>query len=100
MRFKFKTKKLLSLYTEEKGAHKYKPEVIDAFFDVMSIIEAVQNETEFYSFKSLQFEKLQGKRGKKGQRSLRLNDQFRLILTIEKDRTGKSLLIIAIEDYH
>lgn len=100
LRFEFKSKKLLLLYTEEKGAHKYKPEVIDAFFDVMSIIDAASSEADLYALKSLHFEKLEGNRGKLGQRSLRLNDQFRLILTIKKDKSGKYLLIIDIEDYH
>ena len=99
LRFIFKKKKLEALYTEEKDAHKY-PNVVDDFFEVMSIIDAAVNEGDLYAQKGLRFEKLQGKRGKEGQRSLRLNKQWRLILTVDKDEDGNYLNIIDIEDYH
>jgi proteic killer suppression protein len=100
MRFKFKTKKLETLYTEEKKAHKYPTEVIDNFFETMAILEAISSEQDLYQFKGLRFEKLQGKRGKEGQHSIRLNKQWRLILTIEQDSEGKFILVIDIADYH
>lgn len=99
MRFRFKKKKIELLYTEEKNAHKY-PGVVNDFFEVMAIIEAASSEQDLYAIKSLRFEKLSGKRGKQNQRSLRLNKQWRLILTIEKDEAGKYIFIIDIEDYH
>ncbi|WP_035799635.1 type II toxin-antitoxin system RelE/ParE family toxin [Crocosphaera chwakensis] len=99
MRFKFKTKKIELLYTEEKNAHKY-PDVVDKFFDIMSVIEAAESEQDLYALKGLRFEKLSGIRGKERQRSLRLNNQWRLIVVIEKDDQGKYILIIDIVDYH
>lgn len=53
-----------------------------------------------YALKGLRFEKLKGKRGKQGQYSLRLNQQWRLIVSLEEDEEGKYILIIDIEDYH
>jgi toxin HigB-1 len=53
-----------------------------------------------YAQKSLRYEKLQGSRGKDRERSLRLNDQWRLIVTEEADEEGRYLLIHKIEDYH
>lgn len=99
MDFVFKKKKLERLYTTGKDAHKY-PNVIDDFFEVMAIIEAAQSEQDLYANKGLHFEKLKGNRGKQGQHSLRLNQQWRLIITIEQDQDGKYILIIDIEDYH
>jgi proteic killer suppression protein len=99
LRFDFKKKKLEALYTEEKDAHKY-PDVVDDFFEVMAIIDAAVDERDLYAQKGLRFEKLKGKRGKQGQRSLRLNDQWRLILTVDEDEQGNYLTIIDIEDYH
>ncbi|NEO97842.1 MAG: plasmid maintenance system killer [Symploca sp. SIO2E9] len=84
MHFRFKYKKLEALYTEEKNAHKY-PNVIDDFFEIMAIIDAALDERDLYANKGLHYEKLTGKRGKQGQRSLRLNQQWQLIVISEKD---------------
>jgi len=99
LRFKFKNKKIEALYTEEKNAHKY-PNVIDDFFDAMSVIDAAKDERDLYALKGFHYEKLQGKRGKRGERSLRLNKQWRLIVSIEADDEGIYFQIIDIEDYH
>ena len=98
MRFHFKSKKLEELYTSEKGSHKYEPEVIDSFFDAMAVIAAARDERDLYAQKGFHFEKLSGKR--KHEHSLRLNRQFRLIVALEKDKSGKNVLVITIEDYH
>jgi proteic killer suppression protein len=100
VRFEFKRKKLHYLYFEGKGTEDYQPAVIDAFFDVMAIINAAQDERDLRNIKSLHFEKLEGKRGNLEERSIKLNDQWRLILKINRDEQGKYLLIIDIEDYH
>lgn len=99
LRFQFQKKKLEALYTEEKNAHKY-PDVVDDFFEVMAIIDAALDERDLYALKGLRFEKLSGKRGKQRQRSLRLNDQWRLIVVLDQDEQGQYLTIIDIEDYH
>lgn len=98
MRFRFKTRKLEVLYTEEKGAHRYPASVVDAFFEVMSIIDAAVDERDLYTLKGLRYEKLKGSR--QSQHSLRLNDQFRLIVERQEDEQGRYLLIVNIEDYH
>ena len=98
MRFRFKKKKISELYSSEKGTHRYSDEVIVAFFEVMAVIAAAHDERDLYALKGLHFEKLSGNR--KGEHSLRLNKQFRLIVTIERDKDGKFVWIIDIEDYH
>ena len=100
MRFEFANKKIQELYTEEKGAKKFPPAVIDRFFEVMQIIEAAVDEQDLRQLKGLRYEKLKGQRGKDGERSIRLNRQFGLIVTVETDGEGRLLLIINIEDYH
>ncbi len=100
MRFRFASKKLEALYTEEKGASKYPVEVVDAFFEAMAIVEAASSEGDLYALKGFHFEKLRGKREKGNERSLRLNSQWRLIVKVESDDNGKLLLVIDIEDYH
>ena len=98
MRFRFRYKKLEALYTEGKGAHKYPPGIVDAFVEVMSVIQSAADERDLRMLKGLRYEKLKGDR--KGQHSMRLNDQFRLIVEWEKDDQGSCLVIIVIEDYH
>lgn len=100
MRFSFRHKKIEALYYEEKGAEKYSKAVVVAFFNVMTIIDAAEDERDLRALKGLRFEKLEGERGQRGERSLRLNNQWRLILSIEKDENGKLIVVIDIEDYH
>lgn len=64
----------------------------------MAIIDSAADERDLYAFKGLRFEKLLGDRT--GERSIRLNRQFRLILWLERDDQGKYLSISDIEDYH
>jgi len=98
LRFRFKSKRIEALYTEEKGAHKYPPAVVEAFFEVMDVIRAALDERDLYALKSLHYEKLRGDRSH--QHSIRLGSQFRLIVEREKDEQGRYLLIIDIKDYH
>jgi len=72
-------------------------EVAKAFRRRMQFIRAAIDERAFYAMKSLHYEKLKGDR--LHQRSMRLNDQWRLVLRIES--TGeRTVVIISIEDYH
>jgi len=98
LRFDFKNQRLKALYTSEKDAHKYPPGVVDAFFEVMSAIDAARDERDLYVLKGLRYEKLKGRRAE--QRSVRLNDQWRLVIEIEEDAEGRWLLIVSLEDYH
>ncbi len=64
----------------------------------MQVIRAALDERDFYAMKSLHFEKLSGNR--EGQNSMRLNEQWRLILRLEKSESGKIVVVISITDYH
>lgn len=72
--------------------------IVKAFRKRMQLIRAAVDERAFYAMKSLHYEKLQGDRA--GQHSMRLNDQWRLILHIRQDDDGKCVVIISIIDYH
>lgn len=100
MEFRFKSDKLKLLYTNETGAHRFPPAVVSGFFRVMSVIKSIPDERDLYSLKSLHYKKLQGMRGKQGERSLRLNDQWRLIIKLETDSRGKTILVIEIGDHY
>ena len=52
----------------------------------------------FYALKSLHFEKLKGDR--EGQYSMRLNEQWRLIVRLAQKPDGTTIVIVSIVDYH
>ena len=98
MRFEFHKPRLKALYCTEKGAQRYASGVVDAFFEVMQVIDSALDERDLRMLKSLHFERLKGKR--RHHHSVRLNDQFRLTLELDTDKEGKYVRIIDIEDYH
>jgi proteic killer suppression protein len=72
--------------------------LVRGYRKVLQQIRAAQDERDFYAQRGLRFEKLKGKR--EHQRSMRINDQWRLILEINEGTTPHRILIVAIEDYH
>ena len=76
----------------------YDAAIVKAFRKRMQLIRAAVDERAFYTMKSLHYEKLKGDRD--GQSSMRLNDQWRLLLRVQQDDDGKTILIISIIDYH
>ena len=98
MRIGFKSKKLEKLYTQEKGARKYPPPVVDAFFELVSTIQAADSLLDLYALESLHFEQLGGDR--KGDRSFILHDRWRLEVVLEKDRQGYMVTILKISKHY
>jgi len=82
MKVAFKTKELEHLYetplSEIRGKQKFSKEVIKQYQAKVRILTVVNTLKDLYLFRSLNFEALSGNR--KGQFSIRLNKQFRLIL--------------------
>jgi len=74
------------------------PADVKAFRKRIQIIRAAVDERDFYAMKGLHFEKLKGDR--QHQCSMRLNDQWRLILEFEGQGTEKVVVVCGIEDYH
>jgi toxin HigB-1 len=95
---RFKDESLGKLERDAKYNAGYNEAVVKAFRKRMQMIRSATDERDFYALRSLNFEKLKGER--KHQYSMRLNDQWRLILELEGEGPNKELLIIGIEDYH
>lgn len=74
------------------------PDVTRSYRKVMTWIRAAKDEQAFFNLKSLHYEKLKGSRS--GQRSMRLNDQGRLIVRIAVQEDDNVVVIIEIADYH
>jgi proteic killer suppression protein len=71
--------------------------VVTSFRKRMQAIRAALDERAFYSFKSWHYEKL---KGRPGEHSIRLNDQWRLIVRYRDLEPGRVVIIAAVEDYH
>lgn len=68
------------------------------FRKVMQFIRSAHDERDFYQMRSLRFERLKGNRSH--QCSMRINDQWRLIIELREEKNYKQVGIISIEDYH
>ena len=72
--------------------------IVRAFRMRMQAIRAAKDLRDLYVFRSWRLKKLGGNRSH--QRSIRLNDQWRLIVEVMDDTTPNGMRIMAIEDYH
>jgi len=86
------------LVFNDEGAANYAKGIPKIIRRRIQTIQSAPDEREFYKIKSLHFEKLKGNRSH--QRSMRLNDQWRLILEIEDGNPTNKVIVKAIEDYH
>lgn len=89
---------LLRLETDRAATAGHGDAVDKGFRKVMQIIRAAVDERDLYRHKSLHFEQLDGPRA--GERSLRINKQWRLIVELRESAPNKKVGIRGIEDYH
>ncbi|MBZ5698782.1 MAG: type II toxin-antitoxin system RelE/ParE family toxin [Acidobacteriia bacterium] len=95
---RFKDESLEKLERDARLDTAYQAGIGKTFRKRMQVIRAAADERDFYALKSLHFEKLKGKR--EHQRSMMLNDQWRLIVEIVEGNPNKIFWIVGIEDYH
>jgi toxin HigB-1 len=76
----------------------YSPGVGKSFRQRLQFITDAQDERDFFAWRSLRFEKLKGNRS--NEYSMRLNDQWRLILSFQGEAPNKTVIVRGIEDYH
>lgn len=98
MNVEFDDDDLDQLETDAKFSGGFGPAVVKAFRKRMQTIRTAPDERTFYQSRSLHFEKLKGKR--KDQYSMKLNDQWRLIVELHGTGAQKVVSIIEIVDYH
>lgn len=98
MEVRFEDQRLSQLETDPAFTHGLDQSIVRVFRKRMQLIRAALDERDFYSMKSLHFEKLSG--NLQGQNSMRLNAQWRLILRMERSQSGKIVVVISISDYH
>ena len=94
----FKDGSLDQLETDASFSAGFGDAVVKDYRKRMQQIRAATDERTFYALRSLHFEKLEGDR--KGQFSMRLNDQWRLIVELQREAPKKTVYVIEIVDYH
>lgn len=99
MRLRFATDELRRLFEDPAYVSpRLGRDVIRSYRKKVGFLVAAASELDLRNYRALHFEKLRGDR--EGQHSIRLNDQWRLILRLETDGEGRVLIVIEIVDYH
>lgn len=98
MKVEIRDQALDRLETDRNYSAGFDRAIVKAYRKRLQAIRAAVNEQDLYVFKSWRFEKLKGPRSH--QRSIRLNNQWRLIVEIKQGDPANVMVIVSIEDYH
>jgi proteic killer suppression protein len=98
MKIEFRDSRLALIRTDRAGETKLPFPVIKSCRNKLIVIESAPDERTLRNWKSLHYEKLEGTR--KGQRSIRINDQYRLVFLLNDSQSPPVITILAVEDYH
>lgn len=98
MEIEFADPALALIETDGAGATRLPVAVIKSARRKMTVLRAATDDRTLRNWKSLHYEKLNGDR--EGQRSIRLNDKYRLILKLDSEADPQKATILSIEDYH
>ena len=98
MRIEFADDDLARICTDEAHRLGLPFAVIKAGRRKLIQLEAASDERDLRNLKSLNYKKLQGER--EGQRSVRINDQYRIVFTLSDDERQPVIRIIEIGDTH
>ncbi|MCA3560988.1 MAG: type II toxin-antitoxin system RelE/ParE family toxin [Aestuariivirga sp.] len=94
----FADPRLALVETEEAGKTKLPVSVIQSARRKLTVLRAAVDDRSLRNWKSLHYEKLKGDRD--GLRSIRLNDQYRMVLSLDETTNPQTATVLAIEDYH
>ena len=98
MDIEFKDLKLGLIETEEAACTRLPAAVIASCRQKLVVLRAAPDERVLRNWKSLHYEKLSGDRA--GQRSIRLNKQWRMVFTLDAATDPPKIIVMSIEDYH
>jgi proteic killer suppression protein len=84
--------------TEEAGQTRLPVPVIKSARRKLTVLRAAVDDRSLRNWKSLHYEKLKG--GRAGERSIRLNDQYRMVFILDETTSPQTVTILGIEDYH
>lgn len=98
MEIEFSNDTLNRLETEKGLTGGYPREIVRAYRRRLQAMRAASDERDLYAFASWRFKKLHG--GRSHQRSIRLNDQWRLVVEVKQASPKNIIVVVSIEDYH
>jgi len=98
MEVTFKDPVLDRLETDAAFSAGFTDGLVKSYRKAMQHIRAASDERTLYARRGFRFEKLKGDR--EGQHSLRLNDQWRLIVELKDGGQKKIIHVLEIVDYH
>lgn len=98
MEIEFADSTLASIETADAGSTGLPVPVIKAARRKLVVLRAATDDRVLRNWKSLHYEKLKGTRS--GQRSIRVNEKYRIVFTLDSDTDPQKATILAIEDYH
>jgi proteic killer suppression protein len=98
MRIVFANDDLALVETDEAGLTRLPVAVIKSARRKLTVLRASIDDRSLRNWKSLHYEKLKGDR--EGKRSIRLNDQYRMVFELDEETDPQTITILAIEDYH
>ena len=80
------------------GGARLHPDVLRAAHKKLVMLESAADERDLRNFKSFHYEKLVGDRA--GQRSVRVNDQYRFVFELDDTTKPPTINILDLIDYH
>jgi proteic killer suppression protein len=98
MKIEFRDKRLAIIRTERAHKLKLPVAVIKAAREKLLLIEAAPDERTLRNWRSLNFKKREG--DKEGRRTIRVNDQYRILLVLDETTTPPTVVILDIGDTH
>ena len=98
MEIEFADPGLALIETNEAGATRLPVAVIKSARRKLTALRAAPDDRTMRNWKSLHYEKLKGDR--EGQRSIRINKQYRMVFTLDSETEPQTITVLAIEDYH
>lgn len=98
MRIEFADVRLTKISTREAYKLGLPVTVIKAVRKKLLVLESAPDERTLRNLKSLNYKKRKG--SKDGKRSVRINDQYRMVFTIDEKTEPATIRILAISDTH
>jgi len=98
MEIEFDDPDLDRLEVEKEFTAGFAPAVVKGYRKAIGFIRQAVDERDLYAMRGLNFKKLE--KDRIGQYTMKLNDQWRLILEIRGEAPSKKIGVIEIVDYH